>query len=366
MRVAELWLNSRDRRQYEGVDFAPAGQAEPGHYNLWTGWGVEPKDGCCEKFLAHIFNNVCGGNEDYYRYVLAWFADIIQNPAKLKGVALVLRGHKGTGKSKVAEVMRKIIGRHSITVSHGEQLIGKFNAHLVSKMLIVAEESFWSGDKRAEGPLKHMITAGTATVEMKGKDSFEVPSFSRVMLITNSEWAVPATSDERRYAVFDVGDTNRGDHAYFAAIDAEMAKGGYEALFTLLQKFDLSTVDLRKVPETAGLRAQRERSLEPHDQFVLDMLGGLSVRGTALGDGAITLAKEAVYRAYTDHARAQGRTHLLGYDQFCKKFAKVTGATATRLSTKGRERAFLLLSHKEVQEHFAAYAKIDVKPDKVD
>jgi hypothetical protein len=231
---SKVWLSSAERREYEGVDFSPAGNVSRGHYNLWTGWGVEPKTGgSCDKFLAHVFENARCGNKDHYYYVLAWFADIIQDPERIKGVAMVLRGLKGTGKSKVAEVMRHIIGRHSITVAHSRQLTGNFNAHLVGKLLIVAEESFWSGDKTNEGPLKNMITASKMTIELKGKDCFEIPSLSRVLMITNNEWAVPASSDERRYAVFDVGTDKMQDAAYFAAIDAEMKNGGYEALFSL-------------------------------------------------------------------------------------------------------------------------------------
>jgi hypothetical protein len=374
MRVAELWLNSPRRRQYEGVEFSPTGKVPHGYYNLWTGWGVaaapisyEEAFAHCGLFLDHIYQNVCGGNVDHYNYVLAWFADIIQDPANLKGVALVLRGLKGTGKSKVFEVMRNVIGRHSITVAHGSQLTGRFNAHLVAKLLVVAEESYWSGDKASEGALKTLITARVATIEMKGKDCVEVDAFARVGMVTNNEWAVPASNDERRYAVFDVGEARRGDHAYFAAIDAEMANGGYEALFTLLQRFPLHTVDLRKVPETAGLRKQRERSLEPHDQYVLDLLNGLPVSGKSLGETPILFGKEETHKAYIDRSRERGKIHLLDYTHFCKKFIAATGAKATRPRDVigGRKQMFTLSSREDVRKHFSAYAKVDIEEGEI-
>jgi hypothetical protein len=364
--VADVWLRSSRRRQYAGVDFAPAGQAYPGYFNLWTGWGVAALDISldeaqkrCSLFLDHVHKIVCGGDNDQYRYVLAWMADIVQSPATLKGVALILRGKKGTGKSKVLDILRKVIGmRHTVTVAHGRQLTGNFNSHHVGKLLIVAEESFWSGDKAAEGPLKNLITAETAMIELKGKDCFEVPSFIRVGMITNSDWAVPASEDERRYAVFDVSDTRKDDYDYFAAIDAEMVGGGFEALFTVLQKLDLSAINLRKVPETSGLRKQRAHSLEPHDQFVLDMIHGLDVRGTSLGETAASFTKKDVYDAYTRHSNAQGKTHLLSYNEFSGKFAKATGAKTTK--PHGQARRFSLLALAAVREHFSAYAKVDI------
>jgi Bifunctional DNA primase/polymerase, N-terminal/Family of unknown function (DUF5906) len=372
IRLADLWLHSAERRQYEGVEFSPTGKVQPGCYNLWTGWGVEAADisyeeavGRCCLFLDHIFQNVCGGNVEHYNYVLAWFADIIQDPTNIKGVALVLPGLKGTGKSKVFEIMRKVIGRHSITVSHGSQLTGKFNAHLAAKMLIVAEESYWSGDRASEGALKNMITSRTATIEKKGVDAFEVDSFARVAMVTNNEWAVPASADERRYAVFRVGEARRMDHKYFAAIDAEMENGGYEALFTLLQKFPLHTVDLRKVPETGELRKQRERSLEPHDQFVRDMLYGMEVDGKGLGEAPILIAKQKVHDAYVEYSRERGKPHTLDHTQFCKKFVAATGANGNKRLPRDayskQSWAFELPPLADVRKHFSAFAKINVE-----
>jgi hypothetical protein len=368
--VADVWLRHPQRRQYAGVDFAPAGQAYAGYYNLWTGWGVaaldislEEAQKRCALFLDHVHKIVCGGDNDHYRYVMAWMADIVQNPATLKGVALILRGKKGTGKSKVFDILRKVIGmRHTITVAHGRQLTGNFNSHHAGKLLIVAEESFWSGDRAAEGPLKNMITSETALIELKGKDCFEVPSFIRVGMITNNDWAVPASEDERRYAVFDVSDARKDDYDYFAAIDAEMANGGLGALFTVLQKFDLSVINLRKIPETSGLRKQRAHSLEPHDQFVLDMIHGLAVGGTTLGEAPEKnlFAKQDLFQAYVRHSNAQGKTHLLSFDQFCGKFAKATGGKTIRPSGI-QPRKFSLWTLAAVREHFSTYAKVDIE-----
>ena len=48
--LGEYWLRHKDRRQYEGIEFAPNG-GRSGHYNLWRGFAVEPREGDCSKFL---------------------------------------------------------------------------------------------------------------------------------------------------------------------------------------------------------------------------------------------------------------------------------------------------------------------------
>ena len=78
----------------------------------------------------------------------------------------------------------------------------------------------------------------------------------RLLVTGNADWQVPAGFEERRFAVLDVGDAHQQDHAYFAAIDAEMNAGGREALlFHLLFEVDCS--DGQPAPNPAHRGAGR-------------------------------------------------------------------------------------------------------------
>ena len=86
--LAKHWLHHPQRQQYDGVVFRPEKQVD-GYFNLWTGFAVEPREGCCEKFLAHIRDNVCCGCDQHYDWVIAFFADIVQHPCEKEvGVSL--------------------------------------------------------------------------------------------------------------------------------------------------------------------------------------------------------------------------------------------------------------------------------------
>ena len=62
--LGDYWLSHPQRRQYQGIEFAPPGSAaRPGYYNLWQGFAVEPKKGDCSKFLAHVKDNAARGDE---------------------------------------------------------------------------------------------------------------------------------------------------------------------------------------------------------------------------------------------------------------------------------------------------------------
>ena len=67
---------------------------------------------------------------------------------------------------------------------------------------------------------------------------------------TQSTWAVPASHDERRYLVLDVGDAQRRNREYFGAIRRQMEEeGGYAALLHMLLTMDLSGFDVTAVPD---------------------------------------------------------------------------------------------------------------------
>ena len=177
--LAKHWLRHPQRRQYEGIVFAP-GRDVPNHYNLWRGFAVKPRPGDCSRFLAHLRDNVCCGNEELYNWVVGWFANIVQHPERKMGTSLVLRGKMGTGKTKVGEVFGSLLGPHYVPVSDPRYVTGRFNSHLVSCLLLHCDEAFWAGDHAAEGKLKDLITGQDHLIEFKGKEPIKVRNYVRL------------------------------------------------------------------------------------------------------------------------------------------------------------------------------------------
>jgi len=333
--IVPLWLQHRDRRTYKGVTFAPGGDGAAGHYNLWQGFAIQPLEGTigeakagCRKLLDHIEDNLCNGNAEHARYLMTWAADMVQDPGRKKGVALVMRGKKGTGKSIFVDALASLFGSHAIKIAQGKHLTGNFNRHLADKIFVVAEETYWAGDKGAEGALKDLITSDRITVEAKGVDAIEVPSLCRIAMVTNNEWAVPASADERRYFVLDVAETQMQNTAYFTAIVDELNNGGREALLTLLMKWNSGGLNLRDVPQTSALQEQKELSFEPLERFVFDLLSGAEYGGVSLDENAVH--KQRVFDAYSEECRKRGYRNHFSFAFFCKRFMELTGATISK------------------------------------
>ncbi|WP_316190540.1 DUF5906 domain-containing protein [Bradyrhizobium sp. SZCCHNS2096] len=273
---ARAWHQHPERRQYDGVEFFPNPDGTPAtanYINLWRGFSVEPScEGSCGIFKYHLLTNVCGGDPELFKWVFGWMAHIIQKPRERIGTALVLRGRRGTGKSKVGEVLGSLFSPHHFQVDEARYVTGQFNAHMASCLLLQADEAVWAGDKAAEGKLKGLITSDTQMIESKGVDPIRLKNYLRVIMTSNEGWVVPAGVDERRFCVLDVQSNWEQNNTYFAEMDRELDSGGRARLLDELQHFDLDQVDLWRIPKTRALLDQKLRSLESIERFWFDRL----------------------------------------------------------------------------------------------
>ena len=254
--LGNWWMTHQHRRSYERVVFAP-GREITGSYNLWTGFGCEPTPGSCDLYLDHLRENICSGNEEHYEYLLGWMASAVQKPGEQGHVAVVLQGSRGTGKGVFASNFGALFGRHFLTVTHGDHLVGKFNAHLRDCVLLFGDEAFYAGDKKHEGMLKVLITEQTLMTERKGVDAQTGRNYTHVILASNDDWVVPAGDHERRFFIMRVSEDKMQDTNYFTKVIKQMKNGGREALLHYLMHYDLSEYEVRKVPSTQALQEQK-------------------------------------------------------------------------------------------------------------
>lgn len=258
--LGKYWLEHPMRRQYDTMRFMPLLE-KPGVYNLWRGFAYEAVPGDCSLYLNHLRDNVCRGNEVYYTYLICWMARVVQEPATAGEVAIVLRGGKGTGKGWFARTFGKLFGRHFMHIANAKHLVGNFNAHLQDCVCLYADEAFFAGDKSHESVLKMLITEDVLPIEKKGYDVESAPNFVHLIMASNDPHVIRATGDERRYMVLDMGEGKKQNSSYFGAINEQLENGGYEALLYYLQSIDLSSFNVRNVPQTDALQEQKLLSM---------------------------------------------------------------------------------------------------------
>jgi len=267
MPLGKWWLGHPARRQYRSITFSPGREVE-GVYNLWRGFAIEPRPGIKHlKFIEHIHEDLCAGNQDLLDYLLNWMALAIQKPDSPGQVAVVLRGRKGTGKGFFAKTFGRLFGRHYLAVSNAKHLVGQFNAHLRDCVVLFGDEAFWAGDKAHESVLKALITEDTIMIEKKGIDVESASNYVHLIMASNEQWVVPASYDERRFFVLDVSAAHMQDVDYFGKIDADLKAGGLAHLLHMLQTRDISNFDVRTVPRTDALLDQKVHSMTSNEEW---------------------------------------------------------------------------------------------------
>ena len=307
--LVDLWLEHNERRTYPaGICFAPENEVL-GRYNLWRGWSYRQVQGNVQPFIDFVTQIIANGNKEHALYILGWCAQMVQRPQSKVGVGLVLRGSKGSGKTFFGELIGGLCKSHHRIVSKAEHVTGKFNRHLEDTLLLQCDEAYWARNKAAEGALKDLLTNPRITVERKGMDSYSSQNYTRLLFSSNEDWVVPASLDERRFAIFDVADERQQDAEYFGGLRRWYDRGGAEALLFYLKRFDLRQVDVRKAPQTAALDEQRLHSLDSVDQWLMDCINSGEIREQRMNGEVLEFAKNepknAVYACYVSSVKGR-------------------------------------------------------------
>lgn len=184
-------------------------------------------------FLDYM-RDVFGDEEKNYLYLLAFLANIMQQPGvRPRTYPVIVSPEHGVGKSLVFEkCIIPILGRSSgMFTSDVEQVFSRFNADIQGKLVVVLEEAAVKPSKGLSAKIRHFITGSTVRVEHKGLDPREVGNFARPIFISNSvdsPVAMDWTSTERRAVVIRASAKWLGNTQYFkdmvAFFDANLDK----------------------------------------------------------------------------------------------------------------------------------------------
>lgn len=283
--LADVWLRHPRGRQYDRLVYSMPGsivQATERDYNGWQGFSCVPKVGDWSLNRQHLYEIICGSNDENFYWTMNWLAALVQLPGRHAWTAIVLMGGQGIGKGHFANNM---IGRlfgpqQYLHIIGAGQLTAEFNEHLSGKVLIYADESTWGGDPRAAAKLKGIITEDMVPINRKFLKMIDEPSSMHTIIASNNEWPIPIEQGDRRFSIFNVAHTYQQDQAYFGRLLAELENGGRAAMLAELLAFNVDHSLLRKPVMTAAKATVAERSAKPIEKWWIEVLR----RGTLVDD----------------------------------------------------------------------------------
>lgn len=171
----------------------------------------------------------------------------------------------------------------------------------------------------------------TPALEGKGRDAVMSLNRLSVLMATNSDHAVRASEDERRYFVVEVSDKHQRDQDYFTALWGEIGGEGPAAMLHDLLAYDLAGWAVQQVPQTKALAKQKLLTFEGHARWWYGQLCEGSLQGASFDDdweaSSVQVEKRHFYEQYLAFADRDRNTHSpLSNVQFHRKFRVMCAA----------------------------------------
>jgi hypothetical protein len=289
------WLEQLYRAEHNAVTFQPGAlpiikvQRDGRIHrviNTFSGFAVRPdhknSEAKCAKYLAHIRENVAGGDEAASEYYIDWMASGVQYPGDPGRSSPSIRGPQGGGKGVAVLTYGRLFGQHFLHATQREHVVGKFNKHQAEVCLIFVDEALYAQIAADTQTLKTLTSETTKLLERKGIDAVQIDNYARLIFATNAEHPIQIEWGDRRYPAYLVIDHESFRYekdpikkankrrAYFLPILHERESGGYEALLGFLLDRDIRNFNPEAIPETPERQMQQLLSASAGDKMIIE------------------------------------------------------------------------------------------------
>ena len=266
--ASKFWSGNINKRIYTKIAFTSQPVTED-TYNLFTGFGIKPKKGKCERILNHIEEVICAGNIANKAALINLLAWQIQNIGKPSRVITVLKSKdqqigKGT---LLQDILKETYGNAGLQTHELDQILGRFNDSLRGKSFIYLDEALFAGNRKAADAIKSLSTATNTGIETKNVPIIQLPIGINFFLTTNHDDAAYIEETDARYWILEVSPHRQDDFEYFNELYEEINNGGREAFMDYLLNLDVSGfLPARDVPkDNAAKDAMIKNSINPYD-----------------------------------------------------------------------------------------------------
>ena len=270
MSFYNTWVKDPSKRKYIRIGYFPNEEDCPKNtFNSFVMAKASFLPSCdsvdIEPIMNHI-NIMANHDQASAKFLLQYLAQIVQQPAILPGIAILLYSEEGAGKDILIDWFGKyILGEHQYyKVGDICNMFKGFNALMAGKLLVHADElSKQTLTKARMEDLKRLVTNGRITIEKKGIDSVEQDSYTRIFMTTNNRDALHISNTNRRFAVYYSSSEKRKDAEYFKQLAYFLSNEDVKRTFyDFLMEMDISDFHHTNRPETEIYQEMKQASMD--------------------------------------------------------------------------------------------------------
>ena len=248
-RFIERWLDDPQIRKYNKMVFKPPPlRVQTEEFNTWTDLEIlktpyKPNNNIIERFLEYT-NNLFN-NQEVVNYILAYFANRLQNPAERNKVCVILYGEEGDGKNRFFDIFKNIVGnKYYIELESGKQLFSAHSCVEKEKLFVCVNEARGKDNYENADILKARITTDTLLINPKGIQEFTIDNYCDYIMTTNNHNAVNIHDKSRRYLFVETTSYYSRNSDFFNTFSNDIVenKEALRIIYEYLMKFDVKSV----------------------------------------------------------------------------------------------------------------------------
>jgi len=248
-RFIEKWLDDPQIRIYDKFVFNPPPlKSRDNEYNTWTDFEILQTpfiqdETVIEKFLDYMKNLL--GNEEVVSFIIAYFANRLQNPAVRNMVCIILYGEEGDGKNRLLDIFKNIVGEKYFTeLESGKQLFSPHSTIEKEKLFICVNEAKGKDNYENADILKARITTPTLLINPKGIQEFQINNYCDYLMTTNNHNAVNIHDKSRRYLFTETTSYYSRNDDFFNSFSKDVVenKNALRVIYEYLMEFDIKSV----------------------------------------------------------------------------------------------------------------------------
>ena len=230
-----------------------------------------------ERWIHHVNDVICAGDEESIKYIHGWIARPLQNPLKKNKTALVVKDvNQGTGKSWFAETVAHLHGKFgNENVGNMKTICGDFNGSIDNQTLIVVNEvndvdnsAYYNGDK-----LKTLISEDCIEIERKGIDAEKRRIFANFIFVSNNEMPIRVDDKDRRYMILRPSAVHgKDDRDYWtdAFYNLKEDNAFLSQLYSYYMNLDIGYYNPTAIPVTLAKEEIIEQARPRIHDFIID------------------------------------------------------------------------------------------------
>ena len=314
-------IDNRKIETYTNTDFFPLlkrmdNPQLDGVFNIFTQFpyediDIEPSLNFENSLLyKHLQNDFFNNDEGELNHFLDHIADIIQDPAQIKGVSHLFYSRQGCGKGMLLKFITKLLGTGNvIPIVNTDQYFDKnFNSDTSNKLLKVFEEVSEKGSAfKNHNRLKGEQTAESERIEPKGIDPYYNRHCSRFWYFTNNKNSLYIESDDRRNTLHEISDEHQDNYEYFKPIwneikDPVFLKSAFE--YFCERKYEEKNV--MNAYTTNYKKEQKDANLPNGIKFLLNFV---KRKFEKIEDKKIKITTNAVKEIYKKYCEDTGQKY---------------------------------------------------------